>query len=767
MATNAKARRSFGFFRRKKDGTTVSTTPVEPDPLAGLAGQQLAQQNPIDWIDDEHNEDEQRAIMASLQAALEEQRDASIANLRDKDDHIRRILETVSQLSTQNAHLQETVATASRLKKENAELREHLKEYQVSLARTVETHAQAQNELAAFTHSNMNPDHEFGKGRPKEMGDLYRQIEQLKTSLRREESRVQYWKSHATALEEEKEAFRTSHQADIQRLRTNSPWAALTPRQIIVNKILHDEQQRCGANPTENEKVKRTKFEDLTTDLLDAELSPEQAISYYHEADPSDFFVKTCHMCGLLKLGSCSGGGYPSSGEFAPPSGTHENGSCVLVCRECYLQGIIRQLQEGNWMGDLHESSWLRCPAPSCPTPRLNVPSSTEFRDLILALGDEEVGSHMSLFDHFVRLRSSLAELWAYPYSDETTIGVVFSLHGSLIKEGLMFSIWEPEVLGSKLLFSDPNDLEMIEVEIDSTPFSIPLFVSLFRKDAAEATQECLYCADEFSESQSTSWRRWATSYPQFCGDWVWKRSDFPNKLGLACSHEIDFCTGCLDRHIKAKLDDDGRAGCEKIACPGADCRRPLDYEEIRLYAKDETFATYDQYLNLNALSQFPNFRWCLKAGCHNGQLYELRDGTDVPEGGPLIQCGECDFQMCYTHSVPWHKGQNCKQYTSDRMDPNSDLSRAWIDSNTKKCPSCKTCINKGNACFHMTCNCGFEFCWICLADWKLIHPSSGPYNQNAHKEGCYFRTSDVEPTQLAGTTLDAALERRRNRTGT
>lgn len=347
-----------------------------------------------------------------------------------------------------------------------------------------------------------------------------------------------------------------------------------------------------------------------------------------------------------------------------------------------------------------------------------------------------------------------------------------------------MFSFQDPEETQvTASLFSKPDDLRMIEADDAGMSVRIPLFTALFRRQTTP--KECVFCTEEFFEIDFGSLQNWLDATFGFEGDWMWEVMNFPLKLAQTCDHPVDFCTGCFDRHVKAKLEDDGRAGCDKIACPHPGCGRLLAYDEIRLYAEECTFVTYDQYLNLNALSQFPNFRWCLGPDCENGQLYDLEDERDLPRGGPLIQCEECQFAMCYTHSVPWHKGQTCKQYASEHTDPNSQLSRDWIDENTKNCPRCSVPINKGDQCFHMTCksdrlyhhitslailtpsrigNCGHEFCWLCLANWNLIRPDSGTYNREAHEEGCYFRTSELKPTQLTGTTLNEALELRRNR---
>ena len=64
-------------------------------------------------------------------------------------------------------------------------------------------------------------------------------------------------------------------------------------------------------------------------------------------------------------------------------------------------------------------------------------------------------------------------------------------------------------------------------------------------------------------------------------------------------------------------------------------------------------------------------------------------------------------------------------------------LNDMWIKKNTKKCPDCKTDIEKNQGCMHMTCrNCRNEFCWMCLGSWKEHGTKSGGYFKcNFYKE--------------------------------
>jgi len=63
-------------------------------------------------------------------------------------------------------------------------------------------------------------------------------------------------------------------------------------------------------------------------------------------------------------------------------------------------------------------------------------------------------------------------------------------------------------------------------------------------------------------------------------------------------------------------------------------------------------------------------------------------------------------------------------------MDKSAD--DAWLSMHTKPCPKCRRPIEKNGGCMHMTCSrqngCGHEFCWICLADWKVHSEATGGF---------------------------------------
>jgi IBR domain, a half RING-finger domain len=110
----------------------------------------------------------------------------------------------------------------------------------------------------------------------------------------------------------------------------------------------------------------------------------------------------------------------------------------------------------------------------------------------------------------------------------------------------------------------------------------------------------------------------------------------------------------------------------------------------------------FDQKSLLAAFRDMPNFAMCLGPGCDSGQIHETGHAQ------PIMTCTICQFKTCFTHKMPWHKGQTCAQYDfqrKERMEQEA-ASEKLIARITKKCPNpkCGHGIEKKGGCDHMTC---------------------------------------------------------------
>ena len=67
---------------------------------------------------------------------------------------------------------------------------------------------------------------------------------------------------------------------------------------------------------------------------------------------------------------------------------------------------------------------------------------------------------------------------------------------------------------------------------------------------------------------------------------------------------------------------------------------------------------------------------------------------------------------------------EKMKEGEDQGVNNSSDL---WVRVNSKNCPKCKSPIEKNSGCMHMTCyNCRYEFCWLCMGDYKKHSQETG-----------------------------------------
>ncbi|KAK4032833.1 hypothetical protein C8A01DRAFT_50465 [Parachaetomium inaequale] len=542
--------------------------------------------------------------------------------------------------------------------------------------------------------------------------------------------------------------------------------ASLTPRIMVVSKLLR-EHTREGVHGSDDAFLQSCSPRLLTNQNLDIQLNTNQAKVLMEDLAVGELIIIACDVCLLPRLASKPGVARPRLrvDEFIGRS-RHTSCCSKSVCRQCFLQSLDKAL-EVDWWVNLGVTDWLRCPVSSCEA-SLNIGHNAGLETLLHQLGGEDTARHLEMYERAEAFRAALSRHLP-DFSNEALLAAA-CLQNHLVTIGRMHNFFDPMFTNripdetGRVPSFNPGKIRAVSVDQDGdNSIDVPLFISFLRRQ--EPPKSCIVCTENLFDIHTGSAEEWLELCEGLHGTWMWGILLFPIKLELECRHTIDFCTACLRSHLKAQLEQHGRGASGRLSCPSADCGRKLSYQEIQLYGERDTFTQYDKYLQLDALNHLPNFRWCLRPGCSSGQLY---DDDDRPMD-PHMYCDECRFEMCFVHSVPWHAGQTCAQYDSVRAhgDPEFQQTQDWIKNNTKPCPGCKENIQKGEYCFHMTCTrCRYEFCWECLADWKLIAPENTTYNLEAHKRGCPFRTNEVTPTQISGTNLQEALRRRRRNGG-
>ena len=334
---------------------------------------------------------------------------------------------------------------------------------------------------------------------------------------------------------------------------------------------------------------------------------------------------------------------------------------------------------------------------------------------------------------------------WHTIPSVQEALKISFVLTDQLQMRGVL-PAWHFETPGNAMA----EDVRVVFCRLNKYPFRIPLLLPGSPSNSTGA-RTCTICANDYHDPVIRSAEHWTRSCRGFEGPWTTEIFSFPAKDDLACEHVANVCKNCLRDQIASQLESKGSKGWNKLSCPV--CSRSLTHEEVQRFAAPEDFARYERFYLIEHLSKEPGFRWCLNGDCKSGQLYE--NTRFMP---PRITCSAagCNFAMCFRHQVPWHEGLTCAEY--DRRlahAEDEEKSEQWKKDNTKACPgnNCGRPIQKGEGCFHMTCReCDHEFCWECLADWSEVRN-----NKLNHRPGCFFRTSEVGPMGMRGSTINMA----------
>ncbi|KAM7198876.1 hypothetical protein V8F20_005943 [Naviculisporaceae sp. PSN 640] len=490
---------------------------------------------------------------------------------------------------------------------------------------------------------------------------------------------------------------------------------------------------------------------------------------------PSSTCIRVCAVCNIprfVKIPSDHTSTASQVGEGSEFSSAYRTTPCCgeSICDPCLIRTIVSSFTK-DWWFDGRYDWWLRCPGPQCYS---DLPLyHQQVKDLLRQLGGDKSELYEAQFVHCLRLRKALSELVPRPTFD--ALQRAAALHHQLVSQGWMRD--HTQVLNPVDIVSLSVTPHRVPVDsVDGTEtLQVPVFVeNIIHKGA----RECIVCAEFLPDvvDNDDDEERWTADIKEFPGHWPRFIRPFPSPDLLpicSASHPLNICWACLAQHVRTQLDSRGIDACESLGCPSPGCGHRYTHEEVRMLVPPDVFARYDKLNLLKALSAEPDFRWCLREGCENGQIHQILDRLG---DGPLdrrrnhVECEECQFQMCFTHQIPWHRGLSCAEYDQMKAgmmagDTNHQATQEWLVANTKMC-RCGAYVQKRGGCFHMTCSsCRFEFCWECMADWKLIQgldPETGRmsgYNRLAHAPDCYFRSETAaHPIQLGGDTLEDAL---------
>lgn len=78
------------------------------------------------------------------------------------------------------------------------------------------------------------------------------------------------------------------------------------------------------------------------------------------------------------------------------------------------------------------------------------------------------------------------------------------------------------------------------------------------------------------------------------------------------------------------------------------------------------------------------------------------------------VACLRCNTSACTRCKQVTHPGEGCGENAAIEQVKALAREQHW-----QTCPGCSQIIDLQQGCYHMTCRCRTEFCYICAARWK------------------------------------------------
>lgn len=245
-------------------------------------------------------------------------------------------------------------------------------------------------------------------------------------------------------------------------------------------------------------------------------------------------------------------------------------------------------------------------------------------------------------------------------------------------------------------------------------------------KKPSKKSYECLICIEKYSADKTFS---------------------------LGCGHR--YCLACWKEYLEIKIKLDGSA-CIATRCPSPKCKTIVHEDAFRRIVSKELFDKYSDYLLRSFVDDNPQIKWCPAPGC----TYCIRCDRKNRKEAVICKCG-CRFCFnCNDAEIGDHMPCPCEQVDAWRQKASDESENVtWLMANTKKCPQCRSPIEKNGGCMHMTCRknaggCGFEFCWLCRGPWTEHGSATGGYYSCNKYEKSTIKDED-EKAEYAKTELE------------
>ncbi|XP_010535584.1 PREDICTED: uncharacterized protein LOC104810840 [Tarenaya hassleriana] len=185
------------------------------------------------------------------------------------------------------------------------------------------------------------------------------------------------------------------------------------------------------------------------------------------------------------------------------------------------------------------------------------------------------------------------------------------------------------------------------------------------------------------------------------------------------CFHR--FCFPCMKQHVEVKLLEGGTANC-----PSEGCKSEVKIESCAKFLDPKLVDVMSQRKKEASINPADKI-YCPYPKCsalmvkHEVLEYTRAYLVGVDQSGAR-KCMKCGLFFCFSCKVPWHYYMTCHDYS--RSHANQNAGDGMLKSLARKklwrqCAKCSQMVELAWGCYHITCRCGYEFCYTCGAEWK------------------------------------------------
>ncbi|KAI3512469.1 hypothetical protein L1887_19785 [Cichorium endivia] len=167
------------------------------------------------------------------------------------------------------------------------------------------------------------------------------------------------------------------------------------------------------------------------------------------------------------------------------------------------------------------------------------------------------------------------------------------------------------------------------------------------------------------------------------------------------------YCSECIRGHVSAKIKEN----IAMVKCPDPKCKGVIGPELCRSIVPKEVLERWEDALCESLILGSEKF-YCPFKDC---------SAMLVDDGGEAVtssECPNCNRLFCAQCKVAWHSGIDCSEFKSLKKNERNpeDIMLMQLAKNNKwrRCPSCKFYVEKRDGCLHISCRCGYEFCYGC-----------------------------------------------------